>query len=134
METAARKIRILGGGSLTANFDNCYFIGTLSASTPGLGNGIVGDFWSTDWEMSACYAVGYPLYRETYTPAICRYAYSTVEQYGITALTRTQMTGEAAKTNMNGFDWNQAWRTAEGTPVLQTLPADYTVDCSHYGN
>ncbi len=125
---------ILGGGSLTANFDNCYFIGTLSASTPGLGNGIVGDFWSTDWEMSACYAVGYPLYRETYTPAICRYAYSTVEQYGITTLTRTQMTGEAAKTNMKGFDWNQAWRTAEGTPVLQTLSADYTVDCRPYGN
>jgi len=42
---------ILGGGSLTANFDNCYFTGKLNAATAGLGNGIVGNFWATNWSI-----------------------------------------------------------------------------------
>ena len=119
---------ILGGGSLTANFDNCYFTGKLNAATAGLGNGIVGNFWATNWKMISCYAVGYPMYRETFTPSICRNVYGTVEQYGITLLTLEQMTGEAARKNMAGFDWRLVWKTTDGTPVLKVIPDNYLAD------
>ena len=119
---------ILGGGSLTANFDNCYFTGKLNAATAGLGNGIVGNFWATNWKMINCYAVGYPMYRETFTPSICRNVYGTVEQYGITLLTLEQMTGEAARKNMAGFDWRLVWKTTDGTPVLKVIPDNYLAD------
>ena len=119
---------ILGGGSLTANFDNCYFTGKLNAATAGFGNGIVGNFWATNWKMISCYAVGYPMYRETFTPSICRNVYGTVEQYGITLLTLEQMTGEEARKNMAGFDWRLVWKTTDGTPVLKVIPDDYLAD------
>ena len=119
---------ILGGGSLTASFDNCYFTGKLNAATAGLGNGIVGNFWATNWKMISCYAVGYPMYRETFTPSICRNAYGTVEQYGVTLLTLEQMTGEAARKNMAGFDWRLVWKTTDGTPALKVIPDNYLAD------
>ena len=119
---------ILGGGSLTASFDNCYFTGKLNAATTGLGNGIVGNFWATNWKMISCYAVGYPMYRETFTPSICRNAYGTVEQYGVTLLTLEQMTGEAARKNMAGFDWRLVWKTTDGTPALKVIPDNYLAD------
>ena len=45
--------------------------------------------------------------------------YSTATNGSINRLYLLRMQGDAAKENMNSFDFNNIWETAEGTPVLR---------------
>ncbi len=112
------------GASTTMLFNNCYFTGKLESSLGNGANAFCGNTWSTGMSILNSYTVGSKVYRSN--PDKVKYVYGTEAQTGVTVLTKDQMTGDAAKTNMPGLDWKRVWSAAAGkTPQLGDVPADW---------
>ncbi|MEE1330706.1 MAG: hypothetical protein U0K18_05805, partial [Acutalibacteraceae bacterium] len=125
--------------------NNCGFIGTLKKTdgTVLKAGGIVALVYSKKAVLNNCYSVGaYPvdadnptniqaytcknIYTDTAAESVTGYsAYpgwlkSSVSAYA-TALTTEQMTGENARTNMVGFDFDKVWSITETYPEPRTV-------------
>lgn len=121
----------IGGGNAAMQIDNCYFLGEVACGNEAAGNAFWGGNWgSTSFSLTNCYAVGSYLYRDDnqQEPDEARDLYSSQKRPGdkVTQLTEQQMTGEAARIYMSGLDWETVWKTTEnGYPTLNVIPADY---------
>ena len=106
---------------------NCYSYGLslsnwASKGTPG---GLVGNAWSSGTlKIVTSYSAGYFPVNSNVSKAQCTDVYTNVAipdgntTVGVTVLTDAKMKGDAAKTNMTGFDFNRSWQTVEnGYPI-----------------
>lgn len=108
------------GGTVIGGFlriANCYFDGTATNSA------IVGDAYNGDGCVFVhnCYATKYVFVEKTQIKYYNCYTTNTESVKG-TLLTSEQMTGENAKTNMSGFDFDNIWQTVDGKmPTLKVF-------------
>lgn len=129
-ETVTVKGQVVGG--LVAGFAKrglklycSYFTGNVEATDSKRTNALVGDIWSTDWEMIECYFVGNSAHRTDYLPSISGANYGDVAISSAKYLTKKQMTGADAQKYMKEFEWNTVWKTVKNsTPQLKVIPAD----------
>ena len=127
-------------GGLIGNINDCSVIFTdcysynLSLSnweSKGLPGGIVGGAYaeSGTLKMNNCYSAGNFITNSSISKAVCTNVYTDVAipegntTANVTVLTTEQMKGEAAKTNMAGFDFTWIWQTVENDyPVTRENP------------
>ena len=140
-EASPKTITITNCSATNLTFNNpCEYNSSASGKMPGVQSGMLGFVGSGSHVVSNCYTdatthpvaagdtndlntngvqvfkrVGdYVTYTNVYTAADC-----PIAKAGVTKLTADQMKGEAAKTNMTGFDFEKVWQTVEnGYPVI----------------
>ncbi len=121
---------IVGGAASAVHMENCYFTGTISGEKYG---SLIGDGWNPEAQyhtISHCYTstlednpiVGNIGFQWSYYDSI--YSNGTVPKRSM-KLPLILMYGEYAKEYMEGFDFEEVWKTVEdGTPVLQVFGSD----------
>lgn len=108
---------ILSHTSTTATMNTGDFVGIVDGN--GEGNSIVVENSYTDSEAD----IGYVQEMST----TFKNVYTTLDAYdnsvnGLAKLTAAQLTGSAAKNNLNGFNFNQKWQVVDGAyPVYTTM-------------
>ena len=108
------------------NFSNCYVLGSTFSDWTG-GAGLVANDWDGGaTTYNSCYSTGYYPVSAAVNKATINNVYTNVAApegtvaTGIVTLTDDQMKGDAAKTNMAGFDFVGTWQTVEGGyPVIR---------------
>ncbi len=122
---------IVGGGGKGVVLNYCYFTGEILYATPNRANGMVGDIWNNNQEVSQCYSVGYTNYRTI--PSYIEALYGTKTNTGTTVLTKEQMTGSEAKNYMTQFNWD-VWQIVEGkTPQLRVVKQEEEISFTYNG-
>ena len=110
-------------GYVTLNIQNCGFTGTVSAIQAG---GIMGKEAYSESTVQCCYSTtGRSIgeYNWGNNKHYSSYSNGSDDWCGFGHLPDEQMKGEAAKTNMTGFDFDTVWRTVEGGyPELRIFP------------
>ena len=101
----------------TLTVENVYTVAKLNATTAD--TGAAGCLYAGVEDGANVTAVNYYCVKDI-TSAV--EAYSTIE--GMTVVTLNDITGDAAKTTLIGFDWDAVWVTdADGTPVIELREA-----------
>ena len=110
-------------GYVFLNIQNCGFTGTVSASQAG---GIMGKEAYAESTVQCCYSTtGRSIgdYNWGNNKHYSSYSNGSGEWCGFGHLPDEQMKGEAANTNMTGFDFDTVWRTVKGGyPELRIFP------------
>lgn len=127
---------LLGKSYWKFSFTNCYSSATIDGIYKG---GIVGQ---TEWNSAEgafaftnCYSTqagltitgganNYPTYTNSYAINVAGKWDSTNNTWSVIyqpKLTLAQMTGDAAYTNMTGYDFNSVWHVFDGTPKLRAF-------------
>ena len=111
--------------SVKINFTNCYSYNNSFADWT-TGAGIVANDWNDgSTAYNSCYSIGYYPVSASVNKATINSVYTNVAApegtvaTGIVTLTDDQMKGNAAKTNMAGFDFIGTWQTTNDYPVLR---------------
>ena len=124
--TGATTGGILGGSGNAFDIADCFFAGKVSGNEKETG-GILGNSWAA-YSLSRCYVVDNVVFGVKNTAAIEKYQalYTTKEGvWACTTVSRENMTGGSAKTNMPGFDWDNTWMTVEnGLPIQRVFPRE----------
>lgn len=121
---------LVGGGSRTANIDNCYFIGQVIGQRVGA---IIGNTWTTfegttvknsysATNAADIFSGGRAGVQNSSTPIGFKNNYSNATGLGgfVTQLSVLMMRGDAAKKNMPALDFDKIWYALDnGTPVLR---------------
>lgn len=133
------NIKYVGGfvgatNDCTITFTNCYAydlsLSNFKGSIPG---GMFGTAWgSGKLYLTNCYTVGYFPAPSLVSKAICTNVYTDIAipegntTANVIVLTADQMKGDAAKTNMSGFDFAYEWKTvADGYPIQNVKLSDF---------
>lgn len=135
-ETVTLKGMRVGGmvaaGSLIVSINNCYFTGKMEATENVMG-AMTGYFWSSGITIANCYTVDYPIYRNDNNSSanyILKNCYSTIDQSGVTKLSKADMNGTVDKQKLvfAGFDFVSVWVPTDGNyPTLKVIPANYGI-------
>lgn len=104
---------IAGNKENTITLQNALVLAKLTGSTKG---GVIGTAYSVD-NFQNLY------WDQTFSETSYGNGYNTGPTYqsGMTGLTTNQLQGEAAKTNLVGFDFENTWETTDGYPRLKWL-------------
>ena len=111
---------IVARSNQNINISDCAVLATLS------GKSHVGAFYGTHWggnqTLNNCFTTSNVPVMTSRTLSNSANNYALVgDTYGTTVLTAEQLTGDAAKTNLAGFDFDLVWQTVEnGYPVLRS--------------
>ncbi len=136
VESAAGFVGATVDGSI--NFKDCYSY-NLSLScwdSKGLPGGFTGTAWSGgSLNFENCFTVGYFITNQNVSKAVCVNVYTDTERpegnttEGVTVLANAKMKGNAAKTNLKGFDFENDWSvTTDSYPVLRNGAGKWQYD------
>lgn len=127
VESAAGFIGATVDGSI--NFKDCASYNLTLSNWPskGLPGGFTGTAWSGgSLKFENCFTVGYFITNQNVSKAVCTNVYTNTARpegnttEGVTVLTTAQMKGNAAKTNLKGFNFENDWSvTTDSYPVLK---------------
>ena len=113
---------IIGAGNKGANLNFCYSTAKLNSPIDTNSHGLIGDIWNVNSLVYQCYSIGYTNFRDGFTPKSVEAVYGTEVQAGTIVLEKAKMLGNAAKSNMELFDWNRVWYTKDGKyPQLNVI-------------
>ena len=115
---------IIARSNQKVTINNCAVHGTYTGGSH-VGS-FMGTFWGGSQYINNSYSAANVPVTTSRTPTITN-VYATVKtednyyDSAVVLLTADQMTGEAAKTNMSGLDFDFLWKTTDGYPVLRDM-------------
>ena len=131
--TAAGLIgKVDSDSAKTADVENCYSLAKLNS--PSNNYGLFGYFWRNyTGTVANNYTVGYDVfcnnanYTDLYSGVSNNYSNVKINNLHVhTVVSRNNMLGTAAQSNMTGFDYTGVWGTAEGKyPYLKAFGSRY---------